>query len=287
MTHGVAYALLAMILFGLADLVYKRAAMAGVQARHFLMVQAWCFAPSAVLYALYAGSPAFDARVLWGAAAGFFAFVGLYNFARSLKDGAVSINAPVFRMNFAVTAALAIVLLGEPLTAYKFTGLVLALISVWLLLGSGAAADLSSRRESLSSLAQVLFAMLVLGIANFLYKVGLRAGSDTATLLAAQAAVFMPLATIFSAMVDRGIRPPKPVWPYAAITAVLLVLASVFLLEGLARGEASVLVPVAQMGFVFTALLSFVFLREPFTARKGAGLAFAIAALVCLGQAGG
>jgi drug/metabolite transporter (DMT)-like permease len=44
-----------------------------------------------------------------------------------------------------------------------------------------------------------------------------------------------------------------------------------------------VVVPIAQMGFVVTALLGFLFLREPFTARKGAGLLAALAALACLG----
>jgi multidrug transporter EmrE-like cation transporter len=41
-------------------------------------------------------------------------------------------------------------------------------------------------------------------------------------------------------------------------------------------------VPIAQMGFVVTALLGFLFLREPFTARKGAGLVAALAALASL-----
>jgi len=41
---------------------------------------------------------------------------------------------------------------------------------------------------------------------------------------------------------------------------------------------------VAQMGFVVTALLGFFFLREPFTARKCAGLAAALAALTSLAR---
>jgi uncharacterized membrane protein len=51
---------------------------------------------------------------------------------------------------------------------------------------------------------------------------------------------------------------------------------------GLERGEASVVVPIAQMGFVVTALLGFVLLREPLTARKGAGLVMASLALASL-----
>ena len=49
MTPGYEYALVAMILLGLVDLVYKRGAAAGVQAHHFLMVQAWCFAPAVTM----------------------------------------------------------------------------------------------------------------------------------------------------------------------------------------------------------------------------------------------
>jgi transporter family protein len=66
------------------------------------------------------------------------------------------------------------------------------------------------------------------------------------------------------------------------MAAVALALASVAMVEAMARGEASIAVPIAQMGFVVTALLGFLFLRERFTARKGAGIAAAIGALACL-----
>ena len=65
-------------------------------------------------------------------------------------------------------------------------------------------------------------------------------------------------------------------------TAVLLLCGLVMLVAGLARGQASVLVPIAQLSFVVTAGLGFFCLRETLTLRKGLGLAFAIAALVCL-----
>jgi len=45
-------------------------------------------------------------------------------------------------------------------------------------------------------------------------------------------------------------------------------------------------VPITQMGFVVTAAIGIVFLREDFTPRKGAGLAFALAALIALALSG-
>jgi multidrug transporter EmrE-like cation transporter len=41
-------------------------------------------------------------------------------------------------------------------------------------------------------------------------------------------------------------------------------------------------VPIAQMGFVVTALLGFAFLGERFSARKGLGIVCALAALASL-----
>ena len=281
MSHGVGYALVAMICFGLADLVYKRGAAAGVQAHHFMMVQGWCYAPAVTLYGLSTGTLAFGPAAWWGAAVGFFAFAGFYNFARSLQTGPVSVNAPIFRLSFTITAALAVWLLDEPLTPSKLAGLALALAAVWLLLG-GQGGDRSTRHASRSSLIQVLAATVAIGIANLLYKFGVRAGATAATLLVAQACMFVPLSTGFAAIADRAIRPPRSTWRYAGAAAILLACGFVLLVESLVFGQASVLVPIAQMGFVVTAALGFIFLREPWTPRKGAGLAIALAALACL-----
>jgi drug/metabolite transporter (DMT)-like permease len=285
MTQGLEYALGAMLCYGLADFIYKRAAGAGVQAHHFLMVQAWFFAPTVLVYGLLTRTLKLEASALWGAAAGLFVFTALYNFARSLQGGSVSINAPIFRLSFTLTAALAVLLLDEPLTRYKLAGLALALGAVWLLLGgAGPAGTPAPRTAARSSLARVLIATAALGIANFVYKVGVLEGATAATLLVAQAGVFISLATGFAGMIDRGIRPSAAVWPYAGTAALLLVAAFFLLIESLTRGEASVLVPTAQMSFVVTAVLGVIFLRESLTLRKGGGLVVALAALACLAR---
>jgi transporter family protein len=161
-------------------------------------------------------------------------------------------------------------------------GIALALAAVWLLLGAPAPEDAAGRRESRSSLVRVLVATVSVGAGNFIYTFGLRAGATPASLIVAQAAVVVTLATVFAGAVDRRIRPSRAALSYAPRAAVVLALAFAFMVEGMARAEASVVVPIAQMGFVVTALLGFLFLREPFTARKGAGLAAALAALASL-----
>jgi drug/metabolite transporter (DMT)-like permease len=284
MNESTAYALGALLLYGLADFVYKRAAAAGAQPHQFLMVQTWFFTSLAFLYGIATGTLAFGAGALWGALAGVLVVVGYYNFAWSLRHGSVSTHATIFRLSFAVTAALAVAILGEPLTPAKLAGLALALAAVWLLL---AAPDRSGPRadpETRESLARVLVATLAVGIASFTYKLGLRAGAVPIALVAAQGAVAVTLATAFAARVDRGVRPSRAALIHAPVAAMLLVTAFIFLAKGLQGGDASVIVPIAQMGFIVTALLGFALLREPLTLRKGAGLAAAVAALASLAR---
>ena len=157
-------------------------------------------------------------------------------------------------------------------------------VAVWLLLAAPSAETGGARRESRSSLVRVLVATVAVGILSFTYKVGLRAGATPIALVVTQGLVATTLATGFTVYVDRRIRPSRAAWSHAPVAAVLLVTAFTFLAKGLKSGEASVIVPVAQMGFIVTALLGFLLLREPFTARKGAGLAAALAALACLAK---
>jgi drug/metabolite transporter (DMT)-like permease len=210
--------------------------------------------------------------------AGVLVFVALYNFARSLKTGAVSIVVPVYRLSFAITVVLAVWLLDEPLTGWKIAGLAASLVAVWLLLGGTAPAA----RASGPAVARVLVATLAMGVVSLVYKFGTNAGGSPATILAGQAAVFLPLTIVFALIRDRGFRPPPGAWRYSATAALLFLSGLILLITGLQRGQASVLVPVAQLSFVVTVGLGLVFMRETLTRRKALGLAFAVAALVCL-----
>jgi uncharacterized membrane protein len=209
---------------------------------------------------------------------GILVFVALYNFASSLTTGAVSVVVPVFRLSFAITVVLAVWLLDEPLTEWKLAGLAAALAAVWLLLGRAP----SAARVTLSSVLRVLVATVMMGIVSFIYKIGMLAGGTPATILTGQAAAYLPLATAFALRRDRGFRPPPGVWRYGITTALTQLLGLVMLISGLRHGEASVLVPIAQLGFLITAGLGFLLLGETFTVRKGLGLAFTIMALACL-----
>src|SRR3984885_3930640 len=219
MTPGLPLALGAMACFGVSDIIYKRGAADGIKAGDFLMAQAWIFCPGVTLFAWLSGNLDPHLPALWGALAGAFLFVALYNFTQSLHGGAVSTNAPIFRLNFTITAALAILLLGETLTLAKAAALLCALVAVWLLLAEAGA---QGGKSSLPSLIRVQIATAAMALTNLFYKVGLQAGAVPETIVAAQAWVFCTLATIFGLSRQDGFRIPRGVWPYAACAALAL-----------------------------------------------------------------
>jgi uncharacterized membrane protein len=75
---------------------------------------------------------------------------------------------------------------------------------------------------------------------------------------------------------------PRATWKHSVPAALVLFCAFLLLLHALAVGPASVLVPIAQMGFIVTAALGIVLLGEGVTARKLGGLTAAFAALFLL-----
>jgi len=282
MSQPVIYAIVAMACYGLGDFIYKQAATAGIRSDHFLMAQAWFFCPLVIIYALATHTLVLDPAALWGSLAGAFVYIGFYNFSRSLAAGSVSTNAAIFRLNFIVTVVLVITLLGELLTFSKIVGLALALVATWLLVGAAGAADRAPNDARRRSLFQVAIATLSFGASNFFHTVGLRHGAVPETLAVAQAAVFMPLATVFVYFTDRKLRPQPTTFKYGAAAAIVLLGATICLLRGVAGGQASVLVPIAQMGFIVAALLGIIVLRERITVRKAIGLVSALAALAVL-----
>ncbi len=282
MNQPILYAIMAMVCYGLSDFIYKQAAAAAIRADHFLMAQAWLFCPVVILYTLATHTLVLNFAALWGSLAGVFILIGLYYFIRSLAAGSVSTNASIFRMNFIVTVFLVIAFLGEPLTPRKIAGLGLALLATWLLVGAGAIADRTTSDARRRSLIQVAVATLAFGASNFFHTVGLRHGAVPETLAVAQMALFMPLATIVVYFADRNLRLPPVTFKYGAAAAVVLLGATISLLRGVAGGQASVLVSIAQMGFIVAALLGILILREPVTVRKAIGLVSALAALAVL-----
>jgi len=269
---------MSMALVGTADLLLRRATLRGIRPASFMVLQSWFFGPTALAWAMATGSVRWSRGILLGPVAGVLAFVATYAFLRSLQaPGAqVSVNAAIYRLNLAVTALLAIVVLGEAVTAAKVAGLLLAVAAVLLL--SETRARLAT--VSAAGVGWACLAMVAFGLVLFLYKVGVIFGAPPPLLIFGQFCALTTIAFCYATWREGGVRFTRTIWTHAPACGVLNSSGRVLLAWALTSGEASAAVPVSQMSFVFTFLLAAPLFGEPVTRRKLSGLVAAILAIL-------
>lgn len=278
MNGWLALSLLSMAVVGTADLVLRRATLRGVPTASFMVLQSWFFGPTALTWALVTGRFSWSRGVLFGPVAGILAFVATYSFVRSLQaEGAqVGVNASIYRLNLAVTAVLAITVLGEAPRPAKLAGLLLAVAAVILF------AATPGRRALLSAggVGWACLGMVAFGLVFFLYKVGVMFGASPPLLIFGQFCSLTIISLCYARWREGGLRLSRTVWLHAPFTGVLNASGRVLLALALASGDASAAVPVSQMSFVFTFLLAAPLFGEAVTWRKLGGLVAAISAVI-------
>jgi uncharacterized membrane protein len=267
-----------MVLHGTADLLFRRATPHRFTPASFMVLQSWFFGPTALAFAAATGTFRWSPAILFGPVAGGLTFVSTYAFLRSLQapGSQVSVNAPIYRLNLVLTAALAIAFLGERITGAKLAGLLLATAAV-LLFSETSPARLGARP---GGLAWAFLAMAAFGVLSFVYKIAVRLGAPPPLLIFGQFCALTTIALCYATWVEGGLRLTPTIWAHAPICGVLNSSGRVLLAWALLTGEASAAVPVSQMSFVFTFLLAVPLFGEPVTGRKAAGLLAAILAIL-------
>lgn len=277
MSLSVVLAIGSMVLAGLSDFLYKRAQLRGIRPGSYLVVQSACFnVTSAVLALLTDGLIVDWTTVGYALPAALVLFSAYYLFLRSLRGGDLTVNVPIFRLSFVVTAILAALLLGERLSVIRLLAIGLAALGVLAL------ADLRKLVGGClagGSLALLLAATGLLGVSAIIYKAALLSGALPGAFLTVQASLFLLCGVVLSLATD-GLRPTPATPRYAPLTGVLLACSLFLLLLSLRTGEASVSVPISQLSFVLTSLLAVAFLGERLGPGRLVGTAAAALAVV-------
>jgi drug/metabolite transporter (DMT)-like permease len=281
MQTAVLFALLSMVLVGVADFVYKRAAFAGALPSSFLVVQSWFFGPTAIVFGLATGNLRFHPSLFLGPVAAAVIFAAARMFLISLGHGEATVNTPIFRLNFVVTVALAIFFLDEQFTLRKLAGFVLAATSILLLTGFSPRQFVREGFDhgKRKSIVLALAAMGCMGLLNFIYAIAARLGATGPSFIFSQFCGFALIAHFHALCLERRLRLDRSVWTNAPLSGICGSAGLICLIMALNRGEASVAVPISQMSFVVTMILAVIAYSEGFTVRKSAGL---IAALLTI-----
>ena len=233
-------------------------------------------------------SPVHLATLPWAVPLG-IAAMATYTFAlKSLVGGDASSSVTVFRLNFVTSTAAAALFLGEVITARKFAGLSLALAAIIVFFlasrsDARAASTPESRAARRKSILYALCACICASGLNMTNKIALNHGISILHLIMYRYVVVCALCAAWQITARRSFVPSGRLALTSAACAVLMLLSLLSTLTALSLTDVSVVIPITSLSFLFTAVLSFIFLGEKLSVVKILGIALAAAGIIIIG----
>jgi drug/metabolite transporter (DMT)-like permease len=282
---AVGFALASLLFAGVNDVVFKYYSRASRSRGMYILGMGLVWTVLQLAIVLFGGlAVSMDLRTVgFGLAAGLL--VGLSNMmlVESLTGIDVGIASTVYRLNTIAVVVLAVLLLGEPLTGLKAGGILLGIAAVFLLLERVAHGE--ARRTFALYFALVVVAALLRAGFGILSKVAAQQGVDLQLMLLVNAPVWVVVGAAYAISREGGIRVTAATVRFSLLSGALICAIANFLMLAIARGEASVVVPIANMSFVVAMLLSAALGMERLSGRKVAAVSLAGVAIAMLAQA--
>ena len=282
MSPAIAFALASLVFSGLVDLSYKLYSGRTSSRGLFLstMGAVWLVL-QLVLFILLKRDLTLDPATIWyGLAAGFAVTLSNLMLVECFTGLNVSMGSTIYRLNTIGVVVLAFLFLGEALPIIKLLGIGSGIVAVLFLYernpGTFAA------RVSLAYLGLAVLASCFRASFGVISKAGLEAGANPTGILLIGAGCWMVGGLIYAGLRERRMRFGRADFSYSLI-AGLLVLGTVnTLISGLEVGDASLVVPIANLGFLLALGAGVLLKMESLTLRKGVAMIFAVGAIVIL-----
>ncbi len=268
MNTAVLYALLSLFFAGLNDLVFKRYA-AKERSRGMVVFTIGLVWAGLQLLLLQAAGTAltFDAvTLLYGLLAGVALTLSNLLLIESLTHIEVSLGSTIYRLNTLGVVVLSMLFLQEPMGLYKTAGIASGLVAILLLLQvTAVGVDLRLHRLFVGL---AILASLLRAIYGVVTKAALNQGADSGLLMLIAALCWIVGGAAYARFREGRFRVTGKKLAYGAVSGLLVALIVNFLVAAVALGEASVVIPIANLSFVAALLLAAALGWERLTPRK-------------------
>ena len=217
------------------------------------------------------------ADLVFGLLGAVFGFTGFTLMLHSLTHGHASVNYAIFRSSFVFSSAAALLLLHERLLISKIAGIALAVFAIVLFFYEPKRQAMMSK-----SLITALIAMFVAAGFQLIVKLSTRSFSSPLSFILLMN-IFFAIFVIVYNIILGSFKFPKSTFLYAPFNGILMALGTFFYVTALQKGDLSTAIPIIQLSFIITAILSMIFLQEEIRMRKVLGIICAAIAIMILG----
>lgn len=288
MSHAILFALLSLFSAGLLDVVYKRYSRKDRSRGTYVfgIGVVWCVLQTATL--VVSGKPLVvdTTSIHYGLFAGVCLTLSNLLLLESFTHINISLGSTVYRLNTLGVVVMAFLFLGEDLGPLKLLGVGLGIVAVGLLYKPDS-------KEVPTEKNVHFLPFFLIAVAASLFRAGYgvitRGGivsqADPQTMLLICALCWVVGGALYARLREGRFRLTKKKAGYALASGMLVFLVVAFLMLAVKYGEASIVIPIANMSFVMAMVISVVLQYETFNFRKGAAMIVACLAIAVLTQA--
>ncbi|MBI5633823.1 MAG: EamA family transporter [Nitrospirae bacterium] len=285
MQLSVLFAVLSLLFAGLNDVVFKRYS-SKIRSRGIYIFGTgivWTFLQT-IAFGIKGDSLLFDPVSLgFGLSAGFFLVISNILLLESLTHIDISLCSTVYRLNTIGVVILSFFLLNEQMGAIKIVGILLGIIAVTLLFQRPSSSHGISKFPLFFGLAIAASTMRALYGATS--KAALIRHADPQTMLLIIASCWIVGGSIYAGVKEKRFRLTGKKAAYSLVSGTLVFLIVNSLMLAVGYGEASVVIPIANMSFIVAIAISLLMKTERLNRKKAAAIIIAVASIICLSMA--
>ncbi len=219
-----------------------------------------------------------SATVLWGAVSGFFSVTANLLLIEAMGHESAGVCSTIYRLNLVLVVAGAVLFLGETLAVIQVIGILFAVLAILAFFPMGQNVHV----RTIGFYMVVAAAVLRAGM-GLTYRYGFLHGADRNGVVIINSIFWILGGIVYTLWREKGFtRPDRKMLIYAALSGVFVTGIVIFMALSLQYGEASVVLPIAQMSFLGTFGLSIYFLKEKFTRRNLIAVICGVIAVILL-----
>lgn len=221
--------------------------------------------------------------LFWGVICGIFSAVGNIMLIESMATLSAGVCSTVYRLNLALVVPLSVVIFKEELHWQQYLGIIFALAAVLAFLPSGNADKKENGKKRFLPVIMIITACIFRAGLGIACKYGPEAGASKNGINLIIEIIWIISGLLYWLLMERKhCKFDLKVVKYGLSSGVLVAGILFFMVLALSVGSASVVLPIAQMSFLATFILSVIFLHEKITFWKGTALVCGCAAMLLL-----
>ena len=281
---GIIFALLSLLFAGVNDVIFKKYSNKDRSRGMYVFGIGiiWTFLQIIVLN-MQEISFSYDfVSISYGLTAGFLLTVSNILLLESLTNIDVSLGSTIYRLNTVGVVILSFFVLHEPLGSFKIVGIICGLIAVLLLFNKGKKTyqDINFTMFFLIAVA----ASLIRASYGIITKMGISSNAEPNIMLLLISLSWIIGGALYAKLRERRFKITRGQIIYSIVSGILVFLIVNFLMLALEHGQASIVIPIANMSFIFALLISITLRMELLTFRKCFAVGFAVVSIILLAK---